>query len=530
MQAPTTRPKITVTADGAGVVSHAGSRLLADLADVTTLTVELSAVLEGARGERPRHDPGRVLVNLAVAIADGAEAISDIAVLADQSALFGPVASDSTCWRLIDALDERRLSAVAGARARAREVAWAQRAETAGRAFARSRVAGTTGLEALVIDLDAHVLICHSEEQTAPTFKHTFGYHPLLAYLDNTSEFLAGVLRPGNAGSNTAADHITVLDQALAQIPDQYRHGHPILVRTDGAGCTKAFLAHIRSLRSTGVACEFSVGWTITGREHTAIATLGASDWTAAVDVDGERRPLDEAAVAEITGLLPASTLTAYPAGTRVVVRRERPHPGAQLDLIEQRDGYRYTALATDTRAGQHAWLDARHRTHARVEDRIRTGRDSGLGRLPSRSFAVNQAWLTAAMIAVDLLAWRAVCASARPAPCSGARSISTLAPFRSRPPSSASKEGVCSAKASRPRPATALSGCHAGAWRCSTNAPSLSRGPLAPRSSPHLWATCATPPTPPPTSATPSTTPASAGLPAMSCARPPPASLMPQA
>jgi Transposase DDE domain group 1 len=212
------------------------------------------------------------------------------------------------------------------------------------------------------------------------------------------------VLRPGNAGSNTAAHHISVLDLALAQIPDRYRHGHPILIRADGAGCTKAFLAHLRSLRDTGVSCEFSVGWTITSREHTAIAQLCERDWTAAVDTDGEPRPIDEAAVAEITGLLPVSTLASYPPGTRVIVRRERPHPGAQLDAIEERDGYRYTGLATDTRAGQHAFLDARHRAHARVEDRIRTGRDTGLGRLPSRSFAINAAWLTATMIAVDLL------------------------------------------------------------------------------------------------------------------------------
>jgi hypothetical protein len=190
----------------------------------------------------------------------------------------------------------------------------------------------------------------------------------------------------------------------LAQLPDRYRHGHPILVGADGAGCTKAFLAHVRSLREQAVACEFSVGWTITGREHTAIALLAERDWNAAIDVDGHPRPAEEAAVAEITGLLPPAALAGYPPGTRVIVRRERPHPGAQLDAIEERDGYRYTALATDTR--QHAFLDARHRAHARVEDRIRTGRDTGLGRLPSRSFQINQAWLTTAMIAVDLLAY----------------------------------------------------------------------------------------------------------------------------
>ena len=204
-----------VTADGAGVVSHAGSRLLADLADATTLTGQLSAALEGVRGPRPRHDPGRVLVDLAVAIADGAEAISDIAVLADQQALFGPVASDSTCWRLLDALGEPELAHIAAARARAREVAWAQRAEVTGAAFARSRVAGGSGIDALVIDLDAHLVECHSEkEQAAPTFKRGFGYHPLLAFCDNTGEFLAARLRAGNAGSNTAADHIGVLDRS----------------------------------------------------------------------------------------------------------------------------------------------------------------------------------------------------------------------------------------------------------------------------------------------------------------------------
>jgi hypothetical protein len=407
VQATTTRPKIMVSADGAGVVSHAGSRLLADLADRTTLTAELSLALHGVRGPRPGHDPGRVLVDLAVAIADGAETISDIGVLADQPALFGPVASDSTCWRLLDALGDGESAMIASARARARELVWAQRAETTGAAFARSRVAGGPGIEALVIDLDGHVLVCHSEKQrAAATFKSSFGYHPLLAFCDNTGEFLAAVLRAGNAGSNTAADHTTVLDRALAQIPDAYRHGHPILVRADGAGCTKTFLAHVRSLRESGVSCEFSVGWTITDREHTAIAALPATAWTPAIDTDGKPRPLDEAAVAEITGLLPKKTLTDYPAGTRVIVRRERPHPGAQLDLIEQRDGYRYTGLATDTTVGQHAWLDARQRAHARVEDRIRTGRDTGLSRLPSRTFSINAAWLTATMIAVDLLAF----------------------------------------------------------------------------------------------------------------------------
>jgi hypothetical protein len=395
---------MTVSADGRGVVSHAGSRLLADLADRTTLAGELSAALAGLGRPRGRHDPGRVLVDLAVAVADGAECISDVAVLADQPGLFGQVASAPTVWRLLDRLDGRELAAVAAARAAAREVVWAQRAEVTGAAVPAARAAGVA-LPGLVVDVDASIVVCHSEkESAAATFKHTFGYHPILAFLDNSGEFLAGLLRPGNAGANTAADHIAVLDQALPQIPDVHRHGVPMLVRADGAGCSKAFLTHIRGLREQGVMTEFSVGWAVTERERIAITALPARGWTAAVDAEGQHR--DGAAVAELTGLLPAAALTDYPPGTRVLVRRERPHPGAQLDAFEHLDGFRYQCIATDTPAGQLAFLDARHRAHARVEDRIRCGKDTGLGRFPSRQFAVNAAWLTAVMLAVDLITW----------------------------------------------------------------------------------------------------------------------------
>jgi hypothetical protein len=400
----TARPSLLVSADGRGVVSHAGSRLLADLADRTTLTAEVSAGLAQLGRPRAVHVPGRVLVDLAVAIADGAECISDIAVLADQPGLFGAVASDSTVWRLLDQLGEPELVAVAVARAAAREVVWAQRAEVCGAPVPAARAAGQV-LPGLVIDVDASIVECHSEkEQAAATFKSSFGYHPILVFLDNSGEFLAGMLRPGNAGANTAADHITVLDAALAQIPDAHRHGVPVLVRADGAGCSKAFLADIRSLREQAVATEFTVGWAVTDRERDAIARLPGTAWTAAIDAAGRHRP--GAHVAELTGLLPAGTLGDYPPGTRVLVRRERPHPGAQLDAFEDRDGWRYQCLATDTPAGQLAFLDARHRAHARVEDRIRCGKDTGLSRFPSRTFTINAAWLTAVMLAVDLLAW----------------------------------------------------------------------------------------------------------------------------
>jgi hypothetical protein len=240
------------------------------------------------------------------------------------------------------------------------------------------------------------------KEQAAATFKKTFGYHPLLAFCDNTGEFLAAQLRKGNAGSNTAADHITVLDAALAQLPDTHRYGTAVLIRADGAGGTKEFLTHIRGLRDSAVSCEFSVGWAITERERAAITAIPKTVWADAVDADGSHR--DGAGLAELTGLLPAAALEGYPSGTRVIVRRERPHPGAQLDLMETRDGWRYTCFATDTPAGQLAFLDARHRAHARVEDRIRTAKDTGLNHFPSRTFAINSAWLTVVMLAVDLL------------------------------------------------------------------------------------------------------------------------------
>ena len=266
-------------------MSHVGARLIADLADRTTLTGQLSSVFARRVAPQTAHDPGRVLVDVAVMLADGGEAISDIATLADQPEVFGPVASDSTCWRVLNSITAFDLVGIAAARAACREVAWAQRAEQTGHALPASLVAGAplldeAGRPVLVIDDDATIVVAHSEkEQTAPTFKHRYGYHPVLAFLDNTNEALAGILRPGNAGANTAVDHITLLDQALVQLPDEYRHGWPILIRADGAGASKAFLAHIRALRKTGTATEFSIGWAVTEREHRAITALPARAW-----------------------------------------------------------------------------------------------------------------------------------------------------------------------------------------------------------------------------------------------------------
>jgi hypothetical protein len=202
-------------------------------------------------------------------------------------------------------------------------------------------------------------------------------------------------LRPGNAGANTAADHLAVLADAIAQVPA--RHRRQLLIRADSAAATHVVLDWLTGQNTTRRRVQYSIG----EPERAAIGVLPASAWTAALAADGGAR--DGAEVAELTGLL---TLSGWPDRMRVIVRRERPHPGAQLSLFEERDGWRYTAFVTNTQVGALQWLEARHRAHARVEDRIRCAKDTGLRRLPSRDFAINQAWCVAAAIAADLVAW----------------------------------------------------------------------------------------------------------------------------
>ncbi|PNG89583.1 hypothetical protein SMF913_25048 [Streptomyces malaysiensis] len=209
--------------------------MLADLADATGLTAAYSTALRSLRPRGTGHDPGRVITDPAVMLAHGGETITDLAVLRDQAEVFGPVASTPTAWRPLADVAERARSSLRPARAQAREAAWPQAAEHS-EGIPAARAAGRV-LPSLVLDLDATPVTCHSEkEQAAPTYKGGFGYHPLLCFPANTGEATSGRRRPGNAGANTASDHITVLDQALAQIPDAHRHGTDILVRTDSAG------------------------------------------------------------------------------------------------------------------------------------------------------------------------------------------------------------------------------------------------------------------------------------------------------
>jgi hypothetical protein len=373
---------VEVTSDGAGLVSHAGTALVAQVADKLGLTAALSVRLAGLKQRRRGHDPGRVIRDLAVMLADGGECVSDLGAVREQDALLGAVASDSTAFRVVDriACTPGLLDAVRGAHARARERFW--------------KLHGAP--ESLTIDVDATLITAHSEkENAAGHYKGGYGFHPLQAYADETREALGGLLRAGNAGSNTAADHKTVLDLALAQIPAEYVESLQILVRADTAGATHGLLDYCREARM-----RFSVGYELTEQVRAAILEIPDDAWVPALAQDGSRRENGE--VAEITDMV---DLSGWPDGCRLIVRRERPHPGAQLSFTDH-DGYRFQAILTDQPDPDIAVLECRHRQHAHVEDRIRDDKDTGLEKFPFKAFALNEVWLEIVALAHDLIVW----------------------------------------------------------------------------------------------------------------------------
>jgi hypothetical protein len=434
---------LVVTADGEGVVSHAGLAVLRLLADRSGLTGGLSRAL--ATGRLLVHDRGRVLADMACAIAGGARAVSDCRVVTDQQELFGLVASVPTMWRTLEEVGaggQRSQARLTAAVNRARAWAWAG-IEARHGGIPPLRVADKTLGGVVGIRLDATVTPAHSEKEGAePNFKG-FGHHPLLSYCDNTGEPLAGLFRKGSAGSNTAADHIEVLDAAVAALPAAYRRR--LVVTVDGAGASHELVSHLHKLAARpGHQLVYSVGWDFGQRERVAVGRVPDKAWQIAIDPDGaprRRRAEDacddarcahqrcwvtQAQVTELTGLLrghrpgdrlAGDQLAGWPATMRVFARRERPHPGAQLSLFEQADGWRYSLWATNlserTRGwrAQTAYVDAAHRVHARVEDRIRTGKDTGISRFPSHTMAMNTAWLTTALMATTLLSWLALLA-----------------------------------------------------------------------------------------------------------------------
>jgi len=403
MQNTACRPKITVSAGGTGIVSHAGAVLLTQALRVTGLDAGLAGALRRWKTPRAVHDPGKIIADLAVTLALGGDCLADIAALRAEPALFGPVASDPVVSRLVSLLAAdapRALTAIRAARAAARERAWA---------LAGDAAPGSDG-GLVTVDIDATIVTsCSEKDQAAPTWKKTFGFHPLTVFADHgaggSGEPLAILLRPGNAGSNTAADHIQATRLALAQLPPGRRRR--VLIRADSGGGTHEFLTW---LTRPGRRLAYSVGFTITDEVQDAILAIPARAWTPAYDAAGQVRP--GAWVAEITGML---DLGSWPKGMRVIVRKERPHPGAQLRFTDI-DGHRFTCFATSTNGGQLADLELRHRLRARCEDRIRAAKDTGLRNLPLHGYAQNQIWCEIVALACELLAWTAMLALSGPA------------------------------------------------------------------------------------------------------------------
>jgi hypothetical protein len=385
-----------VTGAGSGLVSHAGLVWLAGVADHLGLTEGFATAT--SRLPWRRHQPGRSLAQMMLALADGAGCVSDLAVLGDQQALFGTVPSYPTAWRTFARLGPVELRGIDAAIAGARSRAW-----PAG--------AGPADDDVFIVDVDATIVTTKADKQdAAPTYKRTFGHHPLLAMNAQAGEILAMTLRPGNAGSNTAVDHVELLDRVIDALPSEYRQGRPagpfaskpsepaeraVLVRTDAAGATHWFAEHCAAR-----ACRFSFGYAITGAVRDALLLVDEWDWEPAIDGNGEDRT--GAWVVELTDLV---DLSAWPPGTRLLVRRERPHPGAQLTLFDTVDGYRHQALITD-QTGMPVTLELRHRQRACAEQVIRDAKACGLDNLPSNDVVNNQIWCQLVTAAVNLLAW----------------------------------------------------------------------------------------------------------------------------
>lgn len=385
------RPR-AVTGDGAGLVSHAGLEWLAETADLAGLTVRLSAAMAGVAGRR--HDPGRTLAQVVLALADGATCLADLAVLRNQPAMFGPVASEATVWRTFERVGPAELRGIESARRNARANAWAAGAGPAS--------------DAVIIDVDSTLITTNADKQdAAPNYKRTYGHHPLLAMIAETGEMLCGIMRPGNAGANNAADHVSVLADAIDQLPDAWaaghRHGdnadlveHGLLVRADSGGASHWLAEEIR-LRNA----EYSIGYAIDQRVRDGICCTQDEDWVPAVDSNGQPR-----AGAEVIELTEFVSLDAWPAQTRLIVRRERPHPGAQLTLFDTIEGMRHTAFITDTAGSDIASLELRQRQRARAENVIRDTKACGLANLPFDCIVNNDIWMRLCFAANDLLCW----------------------------------------------------------------------------------------------------------------------------
>ena len=388
--------RVVVEPGGTGVVAHVGLHALGSFADRLGLGDALSAAIPWKGNGIPVHDRGKVLVQSALMLAGGGESCLDIEHLRVGADLFGSVPSDTTCARTFHEIDASTRAGIADAVAGVRAEVW-------------RRSSATTGSAPVVLDVDASLVEVHSEnkEQAEPTFKGGYGFHPMFCFADQTGETLAALLRPGNAGANTVTDHVIVLDHAIGQLPAEIASGHhvgdnpdlverEVVVRADSAGCTEGFLSACR---------DRNVSFFVSARSNAQVSAaifdaIGIEEvWLPALAQDGEER--DESAVAELTSLIDDAKL---PSGTRLIVRREPLHPGAQRSLFPSLD-YRYWGFYTD-QAGDPRELDVMMRAHAHVEQHICRLKDSGLTRFPFASFEDNANWLEVVALSADLVRW----------------------------------------------------------------------------------------------------------------------------
>src|SRR3984893_10771698 len=402
---------LKVTADGTGLVGHAGAVLLRKAADQAGLTAWLSGALR-KKGTSPAFDRGAVLVSLAVAIALGATSMSDIALLAHLAPVLGDAPSGPTVRRALDlAGTPAMLDRIARARAKARAHVWKLIEDTPA-GFPWLTIAGKTLTGWLVIDMDATLVTASSDKEgAAPTWKKGYGFHPLGAWLANTRECLAMLLRPGNAGSNTVSDHIELLAAAIAPVPARMRSR--IMVRVDGAGASHELIDHLLKLASPRRKVLFTCGWMITPADEDAIKMVPEGAWKPGTGQDGEIE--EDKHVAEVTHLM--SRAGNWPDGLRWIVRRVKPSRRQMKNLTayEKKTGWRYSITCTNIPEtgipgvpGSHhpQYIDVVHRQHDVVEDGVRNGKAMGLRNLPSKTWLVNCGWVLAAGIAADLAAW----------------------------------------------------------------------------------------------------------------------------
>ncbi len=397
-------PSVPVTFTGQSLISHAGVSVLTGFMEALGFGGLCEARLGQFVPSGARHRSGKLVGSLAAMLAAGGEHASDLDILRSSPGAFGQLPSNATVSRFFERTVVNPELFGYGFETLTREL----RTRAWNAAGNRNPALTATAADPLIIDIDATLVTSHSDkENVAGTYKGGYGFAPFIASVDygtgnGSGEILACVLRPGNAGANSAEDHIRVFHTATAQLPGSFYDGtgalagEKVLVRTDSAGASRKFLWHLHSL---GV--QFSTSYTLPfGKTHMIDWINDKDYWQPALDQSGNDRT--DAWVINATDVIP---LTDYPPGTKLFLRAEPLHPGAQPTLLDV-DGHRITALLTNSPRWHGPFLDARHRARGRCENRIKTLKNTGLGKLPFFDFAANQAWANIAALALNLVSW----------------------------------------------------------------------------------------------------------------------------